>query len=200
MLPLAPAAQSNDEILQAIAAGKNKKQAALMASCDAKPGLGEAMAGGMGGGLRPTGRYNVAVAGPLGHVASLAFEASRLYKSFGLADVTDDMRSPTIYVTAAPDDPRRAGNSYSVASPIQSIVLTSKDNGGAALSTDLRLEPVVWKNLLGASFSGTSATATFSREEVDALPAGELNIVLVTAAGERRCKIGASERAKVLGK
>ena len=45
---------------------------------------------------------------------------------------------------------------------------------------------------------GNSAIATFSADDVKELPAGDFDVVIVTQAGERRCKVSAKDRTKIL--
>jgi len=45
--------------------------------------------------------------------------------------------------------------------------------------------------------SRRAARATFSIESVKALPVGDLDIVIVTKDGDRRCSIGAKDRSRL---
>jgi hypothetical protein len=45
--------------------------------------------------------------------------------------------------------------------------------------------------------SGSEFSEATSRE-IKELPSGDFDVVLITAAGERRCKVGASDRLKIL--
>lgn len=186
-------------VMQAITAGTSNKYEKLLSTCRARVSLGSAMLGAaIGSGIRPVGAYHVAVSGPSGRIALLAADAKRLYKRFGLADATDAIRSPNVYVTATPETPHRNGDTFEVASPIEAIVLQSKVNRTAIHPADLSLTPVEWKNLMGATFTGTSAVATFTTSEFLELPVGDIDVVLITAAGERRCEVGKDERRRVL--
>lgn len=48
------------------------------------------------------------------------------------------------------------------------------------------------------SIQGNQAVAVFHLNQVKELPPGDVDIVLVTEAGERRCKIGTKDRAKLI--
>jgi hypothetical protein len=54
---------------------------------------------------------------------------------------------------------------------------------------DGRAKPPVIKN--------SRARATFSAEAIKALPAGDLDVVIVTADGERRCSVQARQRVRL---
>jgi len=58
-------------------------------------------------------------------------------------------------------------------------------------------EPVEWSNLLGGEVTNNAASARFAPDDVRGLPAGDFDIVLVTTAGERVCKIKTDERARL---
>lgn len=182
---------SNEEIALAIKAGEDRRYDHMLSSCNAGPGFSEGL---FATGVTPGGYYSVFVSGAAGHIARLAADAKRLYKPFTLASVGPEMTEPVVYLSAVPHSPERSGNKILVASPIESVVLKQKDGAMAIQPRSLQLEPVEWKNLMGATFNGTAASATFALEEFKAIPAGDIDIVLVTAAGERRCKIGKNDR------
>jgi hypothetical protein len=182
--------------MNAMLAGTNKKQGALVSTCVASSGFWDDFGAT---GVTPTGSYLVTIAGARGHIAYLAMNAKRLYQPFTLDAVTPTMREPALYLNAEPMPPRTVGNMIPIASPIETIVIKSKAQPDAVIRTStLNLTPVEWKNLAGATFSGTSGEATFSIDDFKELPKGDLDVVLVTQAGERRCKIGSSDRAKLL--
>ena len=103
-----------------------------------------------------------------------------------------------VYVTATPQKPKQSSNTIDVASPIEQIVLKSKTSPTTVVQpSDLQITPVEWSNLLGGKVQGTSAVATFPLGAVRELPSGEFDITLVTAAGERRCKVGNKDRDRL---
>jgi hypothetical protein len=91
-----------------------------------QPGAGWASAGG--GGVQAIGSFTVYTGTNFGRIALLAQEAKRTYKSFGRADVPEDLLEPAVYVTVIPDEPDKVGSSLQVASPIEHVVLKSKVN------------------------------------------------------------------------
>ncbi|MCC7178269.1 MAG: hypothetical protein IT177_07755 [Acidobacteria bacterium] len=187
------------EVDAAIAAGQNRKLKDLIADCTAKPGFGSAFGSAMAGGLQPSGAYDVSFATSAGRVALHAAQAKRLYKPFTRDDVTSDMRQPALWLWVEPQAPVRNNSEFRVASPLERVVLRVKDDEGAVLQPeDMSVEPVAWQNLLGAEFEGTRALVSFDLAAVRGLKPGNLEAVLVTQAGERRCAIGTKERQRLL--
>jgi hypothetical protein len=81
---------------------------------------------------------------------------------------------------------------------IERVVLKSKSNPNAvAQPTHLEFAPQAWSNLLGGTVQANSAWATFQLSDVRELPPGDFDVVVVTQAGERRCKVGTKDRAKL---
>lgn len=197
MAAQAPAPLTDADIEGAIKAGMDKKFSNLVSACDAHPGFGAIM--NAGSGLQYTGTYDVVVSANLGRIASLAAEAKRLYKPFALADIGADLRAPAIFVSATPVKPtaRQKGRTIEVASPLDSIVLKSKTSEAALQPVTFATEPVEWANVLGGKLEGTIGVATFSYDGFRELPPGDVDIVLITKAGERRCKIGTVDRTRL---
>lgn len=191
---------TDGDVQKAIKAGQDRKFGDLVSDCTATAGFGQNMAAGMAGGIQPVGKFQVVVTGKAGLIATKAADAKRLYKTFGLADVTPEMRAPAVVVIVTPHNPTRSSNTYDVASPIDAVVLKSKVRADAVLHpANLELEPVEWKNLMGGTITANKAVAEFSRDAFRDMPAGEFDVVVVTQAGERRCKVGVSDRKKVIG-
>ena len=197
-------AQSLDDaaVDAAIKAGQNKKHGPLFSSCVATAGFGENMAAAIGGGVTRTGSFTVIVSRSAGRIAYMAADAKRLYKPFAISDVPDRIRANNlVYVTVVPHDPQRLSNQIDVASPIERVVLKSKTNPNAvAQPQDMELTPLEWKNLVGGVVDGNAAVATFPLGDVLEFPAGDFDIVVVTQAGERRCKVGKGDRQRLFGK
>jgi hypothetical protein len=61
----------------------------------------------------------------------------------------------------------------------------------------LDFEPVEWSNLMGGQMDANRAVAELDPASIRELPAGEFDIVLVTTAGERRCKVGLDDRKRL---
>lgn len=168
------------------------------AFCSAGVGFGGNFAASMAGGVQPTGNYSVLLARAAGRVGFAAQQAKRLYKKFGPADVTQDLRDDSVVsVILEPNKPTLRQNTYDVASPLEHMVIRTKGTPTALQPTGFAITPVEWGNLMGGRVQGTNATATFPLGAVRELPPGDLEIVLVTQAGERKCKISAKDRAKV---
>jgi hypothetical protein len=193
-------AQTLDEgaIAGALQAGAAKKPWSLMSTCIATTGFGETMLSGSG--VQPTGSFDVRTSRAAGRIASIAYDAKRLYKPFGLADVTPELRDDSIvYVSVAPLDPARTGNTYNVPSPIERIVLKSKSNPNmVAQPSDIAFEAREWSNLVGGKVQGNAAVAKFNLADVRELPPGDVDVVVITQAGERRCKIGGKDRSRII--
>src|SRR5258705_1915820 len=189
---------SNAEVEAAIRAGLSRRFDHLISDCLASAGSGERLVG-QGGGIQSNASFRVTVSANAGRIAFLAADANRLNKPFSVADVPESMRTPGIFVFADPQKPSQSGNFVSVASPVDRIVLKSKPNSAAvAQPQHFETEPVEWPNPLGGKVAGTPGLARFDLNAVKALPKGDFDVVVVTQAGERRCKVGAKDRAKLL--
>ena len=199
ILPLHAWAQRLDDgaITAAIRAGESKRYDHLVSQCLAIPGLGAHFAAE--GVVQPLGNYTITLAAAAGRVAAMAAEAKRLYRPFSAADIAEDIRSgQTAYVAAVPANPTSSSNAIHVAPPIERIVLKSKTNPNAvAQPKHVEITPVEWSNLVGGKVGGTSALATFDAGEVRELPPSEFDMVLITPAGERRCKVGMKDRQRL---
>ena len=202
LMPALMAAQgpslSDADIDTAIKAGQAKKFAHLVSDCLATVGMGESISASIAGGTQYNAGFDITVSANQGRIASLAAEAKRLYKSFALADVPETLRTPSIFVFADPHKPSRNGSTVVVASPIDQIVLKSKTKPDVVLQPEtFDTEPVEWSNLMGGKVEANRGLALFSYAAVKDLPAGDLDVVVVTQAGERKCKIGTKDRAKL---
>lgn len=196
---LSAQSMSDAEVEAAIAAGQNKKAYNKLAvECIAAPGFGEGFAAQMAGGMQSTGTYEVTLVTNIGRVAFLAAEAKRLYKPFSVQDVPYDLRAPALSVFVEPRNPNRSQSTVSVAAPIQRIVIRSRKMPDAfAPPETFETDPVIWRNLLGGQVDNNRALATFSMESVSQLPDGDLEVVVIATAGERRCRVFPKERTKL---
>ena len=188
---------SDAAVTAAIVAGQSNKANQLVSECVATAGLVEALAAETREGIRLTGAFGVTVTGSEGRIAFLAAEARRLYKPFTIAQVPSALRERAVFVMAEPNDPDQSRDVARVAAPIERIVLKSKSSGTVAQPVSFETQPVEWKNPAGKSIRGTRASARFDRASVEELPAGEFDVVIVTTAGERRCKVGAKDRQRI---
>jgi hypothetical protein len=192
LLALQSAPLTERDVAAAMSAGEAKKHAPLISTCIATPGFSEGL---FATGISPTGSHTVVVANARGLIAMRAFEGKRLYKPLTAGDVTDADRQPQLVVTVTADTPDNTGKAYRVPSPVQAVVLKLKNGTQAIQPVTFTTEPVEFKNLMGGVIASNSARATFGVAEFRAMPAGEIDVVVVTAAGERRCKIGRDDRA-----
>jgi hypothetical protein len=197
---LAVHAQSltDTQIAEAIKAGEARKFDRLVSDCVATAGFGSGIAANMAGGVNRMGAFTVVMSMNAGRIASMAARGKRLYQPVTLASVTDDLREPQVFVSVEPNEPSHSAGSVSVASPIETVVLKSKANPAAIIQpTKIDFEPVEWSNLLGGKVEANRAVALFAPAAVRELPAGEFDIVVVTTAGERRCKVGVDDRKRL---
>ena len=186
------------QIQDAIRAGEAKKFTHLVSDCRATAGFGEVVAAGIAGGIQRDGFFDVALSTNEGRIAYMAARAKKFYKKFSLADVKEDLRRQAVVVTVEPGDPTQRDKTMSVASPIEHIVLKSKTNAEVvAQPKNVEKEAVEWANLLGGKVQANRAVAFFDYGDVQELPAGEFDIVVITSNGERRCKVGLKDRQKL---
>lgn len=203
LFPVLASAQSapldDAAVAAAITEGQTKKNINhLAAICAADPGFGANMAFAMAGGLQPGGAYQVVVSRAAGRIAFAAKEAKRLYQPFAVENVTDDMRQPGVHVSVVPMSPFRNQNAILYCPDVQRVVLKSKvDPNAVAQPAAETSVPVEWSNLMGGKLTSTAMYLHFTEEELSKFPKGDIDIVVVTPAGERRCKIGAGDRAKL---
>ena len=217
-------AQDLDEaaIARALKAGADGKFGSWTARCRAEVSRADRRAAI--GPLRPTGSYDVVVATALGAVAFIASQAKQTGKSLGVSDVPPWALHGGAHVFVEPRKPPRdwsagaAGTMpmVDVPSSIERVVLNSKGAPAPAppepkdfamahasfsesswvdsqlpnqIGPDGRPRPMVFEN--------SRARATFSLESIKALAAGDLDVVVVTRDAERRCSIGARDRARL---
>lgn len=189
---------TDSQILEAIKAGEAKKYDHLISDCIATAGFGSSMGGAMAGGVQPAGGFQVVLSTNSGRIAYMAQRAKRLYKKISLDEVQEDLRAPAVLVTVEPIDPSRSSNTIFVPAPIEHIVLKSKAKGeDVAQPTSVEKEPVEWSNLMGGKIEANRAVAYFDYSAVKELPPGEFDIVIITTAGERKCKVGLKDRQKL---
>ena len=111
-------------------------------------------------------------------IALLSAEARRLYKPYPASHVPENLRTLAVYVEAIPHDAR---------SPvIEHVVLKAKNRNNV-------VQPNNVKNEDGGAFARFPVAGTRD------LPAGDIDVVVITKGGERRCKLGAKDRARLFG-
>lgn len=57
------------------------------------------------------------------------------------------------------------------------------------------LAPVSWGNQLGGKVEGQAVVASFPLDAFRAIPEGDVEVVIVTEGGERRCTLPVKQRA-----
>lgn len=137
--------------------------------------------------------FHVSVSKTAGEISRRFAEARRLYKPTTRAEVPDELKTDALYVFA---DPHQPTSGYTPPSPIEHIVLKSKDSGVALQPATFKASPVEWG---GGAKPANRASARFELGPVRELPAGDFDVVLITSGGERRCKVGARDRQRLFG-
>jgi hypothetical protein len=190
------------EIRQAIQDGEANRFERLATDCTANAGMGSVIGDAFRGGIEPNGGFSVIIGTNRALIAGAAFNAKKLYRRISPSELDLSLTQQSVAVVALPEQPRRGGgNSFHVASPIQHIVLKSRSDASVVIQPERVLtEPVIWSNLLGGSVESNKATAYFHPQAIDEIPRGDFDVVLITFAGERKCKIGNKDRVRVFGR
>jgi hypothetical protein len=207
-------------IARALKAGSDNKFGAWTAGCTAEASRSERRASKEV--LRPTGSYDVMLSTNLGAIAVLAHQAKG-GKTPAVSEVPTWALKPAVNVFVEPRTPPRDwGAAYrglpimEVPSSIERVVLSSTtaptsaapepesfETADASFSESRWLESYLPKQIgpdgrpTPMVFERSRARATFSIESMKALPAGDLNIMIVTKDGERRCAIRARDRVRL---
>lgn len=189
---------SDRDVAAAIEAGERRRHAPLIASCVAGAGGLEQAGANLAGGLHETGGYTVTLTGAPGRIALQAAEGRRLYKPITVSDVGPDLREPGMFLTVTPQSPYRAtAFTIRVAAPIETVVL--RDGSGNILQLpEPTVTPVSWTNLFGATYDSTVVVSRIPTEVFRAMPDDDMEIIVVTRAGERRCQIDRADRSRVM--
>jgi hypothetical protein len=157
-----------------IAPGGARSGAATSATftCTASAGLTKGDAARLTGDVQRTGGYKITVS-------------------------ADGMQ---VLVSADPEEPKRSGNVTRVAAPIDTVLLRSPYKSEAiAQPAKVERQPVQSKNATPAGADANRAVASFDRKAVQALPAGDVLVIVNTADGERICRISAKNRRRIAG-
>ena len=148
------------------------------------------------GGHPDIAHFHVTVSKSAGEIGRLFTEARRLYKPTPREAVPRELQTDAVYVFA---DPHQPPPGYLVQAPIEHIVLKSKNSGAAIQPATFKVTPVEWATASGGVKPPNRASARFELGPVRELPAGDFDVVLITTAGERRCKVGAKDRQRLFG-
>ena len=148
------------------------------------------------GGHPDIAHFHVTVSKTAGEIGRLFAEARRLYKPTTREAVPRELQADAVYVFA---DPHQPPPGYNLPPPIEHVVLKSKNSGAAVQPAAVKLTPVEWAIASGGVNPPNRASARFELGPVRELPAGDFDVVLITTAGERRCKVGAKDRQRLFG-
>ena len=137
--------------------------------------------------------FQIVAQGPYGRVVTAASAKAAQYLPFTADSVTAEMRSPVLTIQATPTAPEFEGR-WRQSPPVQRIVLQVKaprgETGAVVQPLAVRTYPMRWTNALGGVFDGQGAIAVFDLNQV---PAGDFDVVLVTGGREVRATVGARD-------
>jgi len=216
-------AQDLDEaaIARALKAGTEGKSDSWTAECRAESSRADKHAAT--GPIRRTGSYDVVVSTTLGAIAIVAQQAKEAGKTLSVSDVPSWISTTAVHVFVEPRKPPYDWSSRSlpiveVPSSIELIVINSKAHPASVppeakdfatadasfseskwLVSQLPQQPGADGRPTPKVYKNSRARATFSLESIKALPAGDLDVVIVTKDAERRCSIRASDRTRLFG-
>jgi hypothetical protein len=144
-----------------------------------------------------SGAFRVGVIGPMTSIGITAAAATKQFKPFTVADVAADARQLRWTLSVVPAKPGSVGGNWTVSAPVNEVLL--QRHGVTDIADVIRpisttFTPETWSNAMGAKFEGRGAIAVF---DATTLPAGDLDIVIVTSANPRRYELPAKDRAKV---
>lgn len=148
------------------------------------------------GGHPDIAHFHVTVSKTAGEIGRLFADARRLYKPTPREAVPRELQTDAVYVVA---DPHQPSPGSTLPAPIEHIVLKSKNSGAAVQPAAFKPTPVEWATASGGVTPPNRASARFELGPVRELPAGDFDVVLITTAGERRCKVGAKDRQRLFG-
>jgi len=191
-----PVAQrlTDADIAEAISRGKAGDLKPLISDCVATASVGSFFSAGLTGDGR-TGSYDVVVSTHIGRIAVMAADAARRYEDFDISDVEDDMRDPGLFVSVDPTRPQSVSNLPSL---IDHVVLKSKAKSADVVQPiTIAQFPVEFGNLFGATFDANRAVARFDYAAVTSMPDDDFDVVVITADGERRCKVGTKDQRRL---
>jgi hypothetical protein len=155
------------------------------------------VSGAIAGGIAPNSGFTAIIGTNEALIAGAAYNAKRLYRHLTPDDVDQNFKVKSIAVVVLPDDPAMNSRTYYVPAVIQHVVLKSRNDGSVAQPVQVLTEPVSWSNLVGGTIQANKATAYFTPFALSELSGGDIDIVIVTAAGERKCKISNKDLDKV---
>ena len=220
-------AQNLDDaaVEKAIRAGQDNKFRQWSAECKASASLSEKRKDGAAswtsGSVHFTGAFQVTISTNSGRVALLAAESRRQQKPLRAADVPERFRREGLHLLVDPIKPGKDwGGGVEVPASIDRVVLRSKAEPNAVVQPEVfNTEDATWdfdrviiaRLAPGGGwetnvFKKSRAIAVFPIEAIKTLPAGDLDVVVITEpmkearslAGERVCTIRASDRLRLV--
>lgn len=194
---------SADDIEAAIQAGQKGTHQRLIATCQAVIGFREAFAAEKAG-IVYSGSFEVNLSQTTGQIALLSAAARRFYKPFTVEQVPDRLKAVGVVMTAEPSQPYESSTlrgSVSMAAPIELLVIKAWPKRTLVVKpVEFTTEPVEWPNLAGQTLRANRARAEFRVGEILELPPGQLEVAVVTPAGERTCILSSRDRGRVFGR
>jgi hypothetical protein len=190
------------EIDAAIEAGQTGKEKPLVLTCEAVVGFKELFRAEKAG-HNPLGSFAITMALSTGRIALMSAEAKRFYKPFAASQVPAELKTMAAFVVAEPRPPDvgTTAGSYIVPSPIEQVVIRAwPKRDRFVVPTELVTGPLEWPNVGGAPVRANRVRARFAVGEIRELTLGELEVVVVTQAGERTCSIRSGDRKRVFGR
>ena len=183
-----PAQQLTEaDIVEAIKMGEDDDFDDLISDCTAGPNF-RASFGGFGKG------FDIVTMGSAGRIAMAAREGKRKYMPVNLESVADDLRSQQLHVMAEPNDP----DADDRAPMIEHLVLKAKEKPKIVLQSEsVETEIVEWINFLGGKLASNRVVAIFSLDGAKNLTPGDVDVAVITTAGEFRCKIEKKDRERL---
>lgn len=186
------------EVEKAIKAGQDRKFGHLISDCNATAGFGSYMKKELRGGSEPT-VFKVTVSTNVGQIAFSAEEAKRQDKPFTSSDVPEQLRAPAAYVVVVPvpllhGSRIRVGGVRLFTSRIDKVGIESKTNPEVVIEPDtFEKGSFDWPSKIQTN----RVVASFPIDAVKSLPPGDFDVVVATQEGERRCKVGTRDRARL---
>ncbi|HEX9292807.1 MAG TPA: hypothetical protein VF873_03895 [Gemmatimonadales bacterium] len=180
---------ADSDVTAAIALGqtrKNGKTFGFLGSADCSN-----IVDAMGGNTR---EYIVLAQGPYGRIVDGSAQAARKYMPFGPSDVSSSMRAPTLTVAVQ----QKLFNAQTTPVPVEHIVIRNAAQDGDSVHivqpTHIEELPESYYNLMGAKIETKGVWATF---EPKALPAGDLQFVVILSNKECNARLRERDRDKI---
>jgi hypothetical protein len=147
-------------------------------------------------GNHSSGNFDVCLDGPANRIRLLVWDARRNYNTLTPDDVDQDTRSSTWRVSARAGKPEFIAGSWSVTPPARDIAIQPRGDAGndVVRVSNLKLDEKSWTNVFGTKFEGQDASGTL---DPATLPAGDIDIIVLTSQGECRYSLPNKDRARI---